>query len=203
MLWFDPSGKKQKFFGLHFYNVNKDLPPKTTINENSDNASDKDKNGSAPQNETRRQDETMDLNIELIYNNKLIRDDSIIKGVEAVLKRYDGNFIVCEIKIPLKSNDEIKYAINPAKKYLNYLIEASYFTMNANSNNRSGMNGGMGQRGPGPGGQGTPPNGSMGDGPPMVKKGSGNQQPPDSRMQNGRKMIQQIKIEGIIQLAKE
>jgi hypothetical protein len=183
MIWFDPMNKKGKTFGLNFKNreINKtDNPPDNLFKTES----------------------PINLKVDVINNNKIIKNDELIKGIEGVLKINDDNTFICKLKIPIRSKGEIKYAINPINpKKIGYLIESSYFSPDMKEGHPTQMkdNGNMGK----------PPMDGENKGkrmPPPMSEGSNNPPPPPDnnkiRGNENQNKIHKISIEGTIQLAK-
>ena len=147
-VWFDPDGGKEKNFGIHFpigRRGRSDGPLLLGTDQGDDIA---------------RQ---IQKELEIIQNGGPTQITPLeAKGIELSIKSYE-DYLVYEMKVPLRASPEHPYAINAAGKSVGVGFEAGKFEVRQNPSRDNqggegmpagGSGGGFGGRGGGRGGRG-------------------------------------------------
>lgn len=175
-IWLDPYGQKSKVLGLKFSGNMK--------------GNEKEQSGNIGKQEQMMMNRSFgdpgkNIKVEVMENSNIVGSLDEIKGIETVVAMAGSKWeMICELKIPLKSSDEIKYALRALPgTTLGILFEAERIK----------------------GGMGTPPNGKMGKGeggPPSgggPKGGMGGPGGPEGM--GGKESLEKISVFGRIILA--
>jgi uncharacterized membrane protein YgcG len=140
-VWFDPSGGKDKIFGIHF------PLGRTGQGEYREQSGEE---GQENQEGTPQPTET---DLEVIDNRQsgpVQLTPVEAKGIELNIKNYD-DYLVYEMKIPLHSSEDHPYAINVKGKSIGLGFEGGTMQARSSGEERSGEGGGYGGEGGGGG----------------------------------------------------
>ncbi len=148
ILWFDPEGGKNKFFGIKYPKGREGIQQEDRENMRPGTKAD-------PQNR-RRELLTISNEVEILQERKvpIQRTTDNLKGIEVSLNRSTG-LIVYEIKVPLRTDNERPFAINAQEgTEISIGIEVPKMTLTMNRPAGGMGGGGVGGRGGGMGGGG-------------------------------------------------
>jgi hypothetical protein len=169
MVWFDPSGKKNKSFGIHFPIGGQEMGMPEMPREGFQGERKADTSGQAPEEFPKRMEEAL-KNVELIGPTKgqrctLAVADAEAKGVKARMTFSTGE-LVYEVEVPLRPDAQHPYAIaipaNPSNQAIGIGFETGKFERPKREgfSEGGGGEGGGGGWGGGRGGGMSPPEGS-------------------------------------------